>query len=72
MSSNNSRPQWRWLTLIMLLATGLLALDGRARLSNLGHEAVEIVIVLVVFGLIGLWLLANAGAISNEPPDRRW
>lgn len=71
MSGNNSRPQWRWLNLIVLLAIGLLALDGRAHLSAMGHEAAEIGIVLVVFGLIGLWLLANAGAISSEPWDRR-
>jgi hypothetical protein len=72
MSDNNTRPQWRWLNLIVLLAVGLLALDGRTHLSELGHEAAEIGIVLATFGLIGLWLLANAGAISNGPPDRRW
>ena len=68
---NNSRPKWRLLNLIVALAIGLLALDARAHMSLIGHEASEIVIVLALFGLIGLWLRANAGAIAGEPWDRR-
>lgn len=69
---NNPRPKWRLLNLIVVLAFGLLALDARAHFSQVGHEAAEIGIVLVTFGLIGLWLLTNAGAISREPWDGRW
>lgn len=71
MPNNNTRPKWRLLNLIVVLAFGLLALGARADLSQLGHEAAEIGIVLVVFGLIGLWLHANAAAISIESRDRR-
>ncbi len=72
MPNNNTRPKWRFLNLIVALAVGLLALDAHAHLSQLGHEAAEIGIVLVVFGLIGLWLHSNAEAIRNEPWDRPW
>ena len=69
---NNTRPKWRLLNLIVILAFGLLALDAHAHFSQAGHEAAEIGIVLVIFGLIGVWLHANADAIRNEPWNRRW
>ncbi len=69
---NNTRPKWRLLNLIVVLAFGLLALDARVHLSQIGHEAAEIGIVLVIFGLIGLWLHANAEAIRGEPWNRPW
>jgi hypothetical protein len=72
MPDNNTRPKWRLLNLIVLLAIGLLVLGERANLSPLGREAVEIAIVLAAFGLIGLWLRANAAALAREPRNRRW
>ena len=72
MPNNTTRPKWRLLDLIIVLAVGLLALDARAHLSQIGHEAAEVGIVLVIFGLIGLWLWTNADAISSQPWDDRW
>jgi hypothetical protein len=72
MSHNTERPKWRLLNLIVLLAVALLVVDSRAHLSQLGHELAEGAIVLATFGLLGLWLSANAEAIRQEPWDRRW
>ena len=40
-------------------------LDSRLKISARGHQAVQIGIVLLVYGLVHLWLKANAKALSN-------
>jgi len=65
MSTNTSRPKWWQLYLTFPLLIAMLLLDTRFKLSERGHQAVQIGIVLFVFWLIHLWLKANARALSN-------
>jgi len=69
MSSNYARPKWWQVYLTLPLLIMLFALDSRLRLSVRGHQVVQIGIVLIVFGLIHLWVKANARALSEM--DRR-
>jgi hypothetical protein len=65
MSHRNVAPKWwqAYLTLPLLIA--LFAVETRLRISQRGHQAVQIGIILLVYGLIHLWLKANAGALSQ-------
>jgi hypothetical protein len=65
MHSSNLRPKWWQLYLTFPLLIVLFVLDARLKISTRGHQAVQIAIVLLVFGLIHLWLRANATALSN-------
>lgn len=65
MSSSNIRPKWWHLYLTFPLLITLFLLDSRLRLSQRGHIAVQIGILLVVYGLVHLWLKANAVALSQ-------
>jgi hypothetical protein len=47
----------------------LLVLEHQLRLSTGGHQAAQIGIVLVVYGLIHLWLRANTVALIEA--DRK-
>ena len=69
MSSNYARPKWWQLYLTFPLLIALFAADNRFKLSVRGHQAVQIGIVLIVYGLIHLWQKANATALSEM--DRR-
>jgi hypothetical protein len=40
-------------------------LDNRLKLSMRGHQTVQIGILLLVYGLVHLWLKANAMALSR-------
>jgi hypothetical protein len=40
-------------------------MDSRFKISTRGHQAVQIVIILLVYGLIHLWLKANGSALSQ-------
>ena len=65
MSSNYARPKWWQVYLTFPLLIALFAVDSRLKLSVRGHQAVQIGIVLVVYGLIHLWIKANAKALSE-------
>jgi len=65
MHPSNLRPKWWQLYLTFPLLIVLFVLDARLKISARGHQAVQIAIVLLVFGLIHLWLRANATALSN-------
>ncbi len=65
MSSSNSRPKWWQLYLIFPLLIVLFIMDSRLKISSRGHQAVQIGIVLLVYGLIHLWLKANAKAFRQ-------
>ena len=47
---------WDGLCLIFLVLVGLLLLVQRAALSRTGRMASQFVVVIVVYGLVGLWL----------------
>ena len=69
MSSSSSRPKWWQVYLTLPLLVALFMVDSRLKISPRGHQAVQIGIVLLVYGLVHLWLKANASALSNM--DRR-
>lgn len=60
MSSQSIRVKWWQLYLAVPLLIGLFMLDSRLRISVRWHQAVQIGIILFVYGLIQLWLNANA------------
>jgi hypothetical protein len=84
MNSLNTRPRWWQLYLTFPLLIALFFLDHQLNISTRGHQAIQIGAVLVVYGLIHLWLKANARALSGRdqrqyygtfkviqiPPDR--
>lgn len=60
------RPKWRILYLILPLSGGLFWLEMKAPLSEVGHRAAQVGIVLLTFGLVELWLRTNRLAFLNE------
>ena len=65
MTSTNIRPRWWQLYLTFPLLLALFVLDNRLKISTRGHQVVQIGIILLVYGLIHLWLKANARALSR-------
>jgi hypothetical protein len=65
MPPSNLRPNWWQLYLIFPLLILLFTVDNRLKISTRGHQAVQIGIVLLVFGLVHLWLRANSSALSQ-------
>jgi hypothetical protein len=61
---SQDRPKWWQLYLTFPLLVALFAVDSRLKVSTRAHQVVQIGIVLIVFGLIHLWLKANARALS--------
>lgn len=60
MASTNIRPRWWQLYLTFPLLIALFVLDHQLKISTRGHQAVQIGVVLLVYGLIHLWLKAHA------------
>ena len=65
MNTNYARPKWWQVYLILPLLIALFVLDNRLKISAREHQAVQIGIILLVYGLVHLWLKANAAALSN-------
>jgi hypothetical protein len=65
MTTNNFRPKWWQVYLTFPLLIALFMLDNRLKLSVRGHQTVQIGILLLVYGLVHLWLKANAMALSR-------
>ena len=65
MSTHYARPKWWQVYLTFPLFIVLFMLDSRLKLSEHGHQAVQIGIVLLVYGLVHLWLKANESALSK-------
>ena len=70
MSSSSLHPKWWQLYLIFPLLIILFALDSRLRISTRGHQAVQLGIIVLVYGLIHLWLKANRSALSAEDREQ--
>lgn len=64
MSSNHSHPKWWQLYLIFPLLIALFAVDTQLKLSMRGHQVIQIGTVLLTYGLVHVWLKANARALS--------
>ena len=65
MFSRDIHPKWWQLYIILPLLIVFFAVDSRLKISEHGHQAVQIGIILVFYGLIHLWLRANATALSK-------
>jgi hypothetical protein len=65
MRSQNARPQWWLLYLTFPLLIVLFVLEHHLQISTRGHEALQLGIILLVYGLIYGWIKANARAISR-------
>lgn len=65
MSLVNVRPKWWLLYLTFPLLIALFILEERLKLSAGMHQALQIGIVFLVYGMIHWWLKANARALSN-------
>jgi len=68
--SQQARPKWWQVYLTLPLLIALFAVDGRLKISTRGHQAVQIGIVLLIYGLIHLWLKANATALSRMDQEQ--
>jgi len=65
MYTNTPRPKWWQVYFTLPLLIVLFIFDSRLKLSERGHQVVQIGIVLIVFELVHLWLKANATALSK-------
>ena len=65
MTTRTVHPKWWQVYLTFPLLVVLFMLDNRLKLSERGHQAMQIGIVLLVYGLVHIWLKANAKALSN-------
>ena len=70
MSSSNLPPKWWQLYLTFPLLIVLFAAENRLKISSRGHQAVQIVIVLLIFGLIHHWIKANSSALSRMDQEQ--
>lgn len=72
-TSKYPRPRWWLLYLLLPLMIGLLYLESRALWTTGQHQAAQISITLITYGLMWLWLKANEGALIWEEVEKtRW
>jgi len=64
-TSNHVRPKWWQVYLTLPLLIMLFMADTRLKLSARGHQVLQIGIILLVYGLVHLWLKANAKALAQ-------
>jgi hypothetical protein len=65
MNNNYARPKWWQVYLTFPLLVALFVLDSRLKISARGHQAVQIGIILLIYGLVHLWMKANATALLS-------
>jgi hypothetical protein len=65
MTSTNTHPKWWQLYLTFPILIALFILDHRLKISTRGHQAVQIGIILIVYGLIYWWIKSNSAALSR-------
>jgi hypothetical protein len=70
MVPSNLRPKWWQVYLTLPLLIALFIMDSRLKISARGHQTIQIGIVLLVYGLIHLWLKANASALSKMDQEQ--
>jgi hypothetical protein len=69
MSSKRKQAQWWQLYAMMPLLVGLFLLELRLHLNGAENVMAQLGILLLVYGLIHLWIRANAEALM-EPDER--
>lgn len=65
MSSSYSHPKWWQVYLTLPLLVVLFIVDNRLKISPRGHQIVQIGIILLIYGLMYLWVKANARALHQ-------
>jgi hypothetical protein len=65
MRSWNRRPRWLLLYLIVPLGVGGLVLEHHLHLTQNGHKVVLLLIIVAVYGLMGMWVRSNATALQD-------
>lgn len=65
MTSSNRRPRWWQLYLTFPVLILLFIFEHQLKISAREHEAIQIGIILLVYGLIYWWIKANSRAISR-------
>ncbi len=66
MNSTNPKPKWWQLYLTFPLLIAMFAGDAQLKLTLHEHEAVQIGIVLLIYGLIRFWIKSNARALTRS------
>lgn len=59
-------PKWWLLSLLLPLMGGMLLLEHRVHVSAFWHQFIGVGIILVVYGLMGLWLWLNSDYFAEE------
>ncbi|MBI3739803.1 MAG: hypothetical protein HY258_12215 [Chloroflexi bacterium] len=65
MSSKARGPRWWQVYALLPLLVALFLLEMRLPFSEIGHEIAQIGILVIIFGLVHLWLHANASALRR-------
>jgi hypothetical protein len=66
MKQKRNQPAWWVLDLLALMLVGTLLLVHCLSLSTAGEVLLQILILLVFYGLMILWLRANSAAIQHD------
>lgn len=69
MSSKARGPRWWQLYAMLPLLVGLFLLEMRLPFSETGHEIAQLVVLGIIFGLVHLWLRANASALARSDEE---
>ena len=64
-----SSSKWRQLYALFLLPVLLLVLEHQLPFSAGEHQAAQIGIILLIYGLIHLWLCANTVALAETDKE---
>jgi hypothetical protein len=65
MDTQDPRPAWRQLLLLLPVMIGLTALEARAPFSEPVHTAATVGILVLTYALVGLWVRANRLALTR-------
>lgn len=72
MVTSNLRPKWWQIYPTLPLLIALFVVESRLKISSRGHQAVQIGIVLLVYGFLYIWLKANARAFSGMDQEQAY
>lgn len=61
------RPKWWLVSVLIPLMGGMLFVEHRLRLSAFWHQFFGAAMILLVYGLMGVWLWLNSDYFANQP-----
>lgn len=64
MKTQKRKPNWGRLFLLVPLMIGLLLVDTYLKLPSLGHQFIEVGVVILMYGAMAYWLFANQAALE--------